>query len=237
MFKNFLRNLILKEKASPERFVEYLRKQGVEIGEGVRFYSPKNSLVDLTAPWLITIGNYARFSHGVIILTHDYSWSVLKKLPDKGGRVLGGQAPVIIGNNVFVGMNTIITKGVTIGDNVVIGASSVVTRDCESNSVYAGSPAKKIMTIEEFYEKRSQKQLEDAKRLALHYKNKFSKDPPIEIFSEYFMLFCTAEEALEIPQFKAQMETSNNFDETINYMNNNQPIFDGYEAFLNECFK
>ncbi len=237
MLKNVIHNLIFREKASPEKFVEYLRKQGVEVGEGVRFYSPKNSLVDLTAPWLITIGNYARFAHGVIILTHDYSWSVLKKLPQKGGAVLGGQAPVVIGNNVFVGMNAIITKGVTIGDNVVIGAGSVVTHDCQSNSVYAGSPAKKIMTIEEFYEKRSRKQFEEATRLALHYKNKFSKEPPIEIFMEYFMLFCTTEQALEIPQFKTQMETNNNFDETVNYMNNNQPMFDGYEAFLNECFK
>lgn len=237
MIKDIIRNLVLREKATPEKFVDYLRKQGVEVGESVRIYSPKNTLVDLSAPWLITIGNNVRITHGVIILTHDYSWSVLKKLPDKGGKVLGAQAPVVIGNNVFIGMNAIITRGVTIGDNVVIGAGSVVTRDCESNSVYAGSPAKRIMSIDEFYEKRLQKQFSEAKRLALHYKNKFCKEPPIEIFSEYFMLFCTAEQALQIPKFKAQMETNNNFDETLDYMKNNPPMFDGYVSFLNECYK
>lgn len=237
MIKDFVRNLVLREKATPEKFAQYLRKQGVDIGENVRFYSPKNTLVDLTAPWLITIGDNVKITHGVIILTHDYSWAVLKKLPDKGGRVIGAQAPVTIGNNVFIGMNAIITRGVTIGDNVVIGAGSVVAKDCESNSVYAGSPARKIMSIDEFYEKRLQKQFDEAKTLALHYKKKFSKNPPMEIFSEYFMLFCTAEQALEIPVFKAQMETNNNFDETLEIMKKNPPIFDGYEAFLNECFK
>lgn len=237
MLKNFVRNLILREKASSEKYVEYLRKKGLEIGANAKFYSPSNSFVDLSAPWLITIGDNARFAHGVIILTHDYSWSVLKKLPQKGGQVLGAQGPVVIGNNIFVGMNTIITRGVTIGDNVVIGAGSVVTRDCESNSVYAGSPAKRIMSIDEFLEKRVQKQFEEAKNLALFYKNKFSKEPPVEVFSEYFMLFCTADEALKIPQFKAQMETNYNFDQTVEYMNTHKPMFGCFEDFLKECFK
>ena len=114
-------------------------------------------------PWLISMGDNVRITHVVIILTHDYSWSVLKKLPHKGGAVFGAQAPVKIGNNVFVGMNAIITRGVTIGDNVIIGAGSVVTHDCESNSVYAGSPAKKIMTIDEYYAKREEKQFEEEK--------------------------------------------------------------------------
>lgn len=237
MIKKFIHNILLREKASSEKFVAHLRKQGVEIGENARFYSPSHTLVDLSAPWLISIGNNARFAHGVIILTHDYSWSVLKKLPHKGGKILGAQSPVIIGNNVFVGMNAIITRGVTIGDNVIIGAGSVVTHDCESNSVYAGSPAKKIMTIDEFYTKRENKQLEEAKSLALQYKKRFSKNPPVEVFLEYFMLFCTADEALAIPQFKAQMETNNNFLETLEYMQTHKPMFESFEAFLEECYK
>jgi len=52
--------------------------------------------------------------------------------------------PVKIGNHVWIGMNTVILRGVTIGDNVVIGANSVVTRDIPSGSVAAGSPCKVI---------------------------------------------------------------------------------------------
>ncbi len=237
MLKNFFRNLLLKEKASPEKYADYLRSRGVELGRNVRFYSPSNTLVDLSAPWLISIGDDSKITHGVIILTHDYSWAVLKKLPAKEGRVLGAQSPVVIGKNVFIGMNAIITRGVTIGDNVVIGAGSVVTRDCESNCVYAGNPARKIMSIDEFYEKRAQKQFEEAKKLALRYKNKFGKNPPKEVFSEYFMLFCTREEAENTPEFLAQMKTNDNLDKTIDYMENNKPEFQSFEAFLAACFE
>lgn len=42
---------------------------------------------------------------------------------------------IIIGNNVWIGSNSIILKGVNIGDNVVIGANTVVTEDIESNCI------------------------------------------------------------------------------------------------------
>ena len=191
----------------------------------------------MSAPWLISIGDNSKITHGVIILTHDYSWAVLKKLPGKEGNVLGALSPVTIGKNVFIGMNAIITRGVTIGDNVIVGAGSVVTRDCESNCVYAGNPAKKIMTIEEFYAKRADKQFEEAKKLALCYKERFGKNPPKEVFSEYFMLFCSKDEALSVPAFNAQMRTNDNLDKTIYYMENNEPLFESYEKFLSACFE
>lgn len=57
-------------------------------------------------------------------------------------------APVTIGENVFIGMNTIILKGTHIGNNCVVGAGSVVHGTFEDNSVIAGNPAKvvKVMT-------------------------------------------------------------------------------------------
>ena len=51
-------------------------------------------------------------------------------------------APVIIGNNVWIGGGTIIMPGITIGDNVVIGAGSVVTKDVTSNKIAYGNPCK-----------------------------------------------------------------------------------------------
>ena len=129
------------------KYVSFLRKQGVCIGDDVTIYSPTKTMIDITAPWLLRIGNHVRITQGVVILTHDYSWSVLKQLPKNAGRILGAQSPVTIGDNVFIGMNAIITRGVTIGDNVVIGAGSVVTKDCEANSVYAGVPAKKVKEV------------------------------------------------------------------------------------------
>lgn len=53
-------------------------------------------------------------------------------------------APVIIGNNVWIGGGAILMPGVTIGDNVVIGAGSVVTRDIPSNKIAYGNPCRVI---------------------------------------------------------------------------------------------
>ena len=57
--------------------------------------------------------------------------------------------PVTIGNNVWIGGNTVILPGITIGDNVVIGAGSVVTKDISSNMIAAGNPSKIIREITE----------------------------------------------------------------------------------------
>ncbi len=52
-----------------------------------------------------------------------------------------------IGNNVWVGGNTVINPGVTIGNNVVIGSGSVVTKDIPDNVVAVGNPCKVIRPI------------------------------------------------------------------------------------------
>ena len=53
-------------------------------------------------------------------------------------------APVIMGNNVWIGGGAIILPGVTIGDNVVIGAGSIVTKDIPDNVIAAGNPCRVI---------------------------------------------------------------------------------------------
>ena len=51
-------------------------------------------------------------------------------------------APVVIGDNVWIGGGAILMPGVTIGDNVVIGAGSVVTKDIPSDSIAYGAPCR-----------------------------------------------------------------------------------------------
>ena len=52
--------------------------------------------------------------------------------------------PIIIGDNVWIGMNSVVMPGITIGDNVVIGANSVVNKDIPANSIAVGNPCKVI---------------------------------------------------------------------------------------------
>ncbi|CAK7078296.1 MAG: 2,3,4,5-tetrahydropyridine-2,6-dicarboxylate N-acetyltransferase [Parabacteroides sp.] len=54
--------------------------------------------------------------------------------------------PIIIGENVWIGENSRICKGVNIGENSIIAANSVVTKDIPANSVAAGNPAKIVKT-------------------------------------------------------------------------------------------
>jgi acetyltransferase-like isoleucine patch superfamily enzyme len=69
-------------------------------------------------------------------------------LKDRPPRPKLKTAPVIIGNNVWIGMNATILKGVTIGENSVVAAGSVVTKSVAPNTVVAGNPAVVVKTLE-----------------------------------------------------------------------------------------
>ena len=55
--------------------------------------------------------------------------------------------PVVIGNNVWIGMNACILPGVTIGNNSIIGSGSVVTKDVPANEIWVGNPARFVKKV------------------------------------------------------------------------------------------
>ena len=114
-----LKSFIFNEKRKSKKLISYLKKNGAIIGNNVRIFDYKNTKIDIQNPHMLRIGNNVSITSGAVILTHDYSWSVLAGVY---GKILGGVGKVEIGNNVFIGMNTIILKNTTIGDNVIIGA-------------------------------------------------------------------------------------------------------------------
>ena len=141
----------------------------IEIGDDVIINSSfLSNLVGLYQPTIIvtrhggkvSIGNKVGISGSTI-----YSWDKIvigdrtqiganSKIVDTDFHALeqneranesGAQTrPVIIGADVFIGMNTIILKGTKIGDGCVVGAGSVVSGEFPANSVIAGNPAKII---------------------------------------------------------------------------------------------
>lgn len=66
---------------------------------------------------------------------------------DRPPRPAIATAPVIISDNVWIGMNAVILKGVTIGENSVIAAGSVVTKSVPANVVMAGNPAVQVREL------------------------------------------------------------------------------------------
>lgn len=236
--KEWVKKVALGKRYSSKSYVNYLRSIGVKIGKDCTIYVPSKTLIDEQYPWMITIGDHVRITEGVKMLTHDFSWSVLKlydKIPEKTGAILGASGVIEIGNNVFIGMNTIITRNVKIGDNVIIGAGSVVTKDCLSNGVYVGVPARRIMEISDFYEKRKAAQLEEAKTLAVKYYERFGKIPPEDVFNEYFMLFYVPDG--NNFKFKKQLDLCGNNNQSIKYIKEEKRVFNDFKEFLIYCFE
>jgi acetyltransferase-like isoleucine patch superfamily enzyme len=85
----------------------------------------------------LEIGSNCSVSAGVQIYSHDtVQWAI------SGGKEKYEYARTVIGDNCYIGPNTIITRGVTIGKGTTIGANSFVNKSFEEGSKIAGSPAR-----------------------------------------------------------------------------------------------
>ncbi len=109
------------------------------IGNSVGFSGVKISCAEK-----IIVGDGALM--GANILMTDSDWHSLDPVR-RDDKDLIRTKPIKIGNNVFVGANSIILKGTEIGDNSVIGAGSVVAGIIPSNVIAAGNPCKVIKAL------------------------------------------------------------------------------------------
>ena len=137
--------------------VAYLRHKGVRIGQGCQIITSVNAFG--TEPWLIELGNRVTITHGVVFLTHDGSSRLFRnKIPglSRYGNRFGR---ILIHDECFIGVNSVIMPDVEIGPNSIVGVGSVVNRDVPPNMVYAGVPAKPICTLEEYIERYKQKMI------------------------------------------------------------------------------
>lgn len=230
--KRIIKRLIYRYKADSDTYVRWLVKKGVKIGEGVRFITPKSSWVDISRPWLVSIGDNVTITPGVTIITHDYSWSVIAV---HSNVILGSVGEVTIGNNVFIGQKSTILAGTRIGDNVIIGANSLVKRDIPSGVVVAGNPAKVICTLEEFIEKRKDTYIDETKKMTKLYYKRYGKWPEKHIFYENFWAFENDYKNLE-PYFKDVFNwTKGDKQRMIDNFNNHEKTISSYEELIEIC--
>ncbi len=115
---------------------------GTHIEIGRHFYANFNCTMLDVAP--IKIGNNCLLGPNVSLFTAGHP---LHPLPRTAGLEYG--KPITLGDNVWIGGNSVICPGVRIGSNTVVGAGSVVLRDLPPNVVAAGNPCRVIRPITE----------------------------------------------------------------------------------------
>ena len=130
--------------------VQIARELGVRIGENCRILTNPYACFG-SEPYLIEIGNHVEVTGDCRFVTHDGGLWVLREAEDC--KDIDKFGKIKIGNNVFIGLRSTIMPGVTVGDNCVIGAGSLLTKSVPSGEVWAGVPAKRICSIEEYKEK------------------------------------------------------------------------------------
>ncbi|MDX6242063.1 MAG: hypothetical protein QOG10_6970 [Kribbellaceae bacterium] len=128
--------------------IGFARRIGVTVGANCRLLGLQRMTFG-SEPYLISIGNHVTITAGVKFVTHDGGlWVLRDKYPniDVVGRI-------VIHDNVFIGLGTILLPDIEIGPNVVVGAGSVVRNSISPGTVAVGAPAKPVRTIAD-YEKR-----------------------------------------------------------------------------------
>ena len=142
----FIRKLFLvlsQNSLMPGTFRAYLASfSGVQFSDISTVFIGDHVNFDNLYPQDIIIGKYVRITSGVKILTHYIDTDFIPFTENKPFSFYRGK--VTIGDNVFIGANSLIVNSITIGNNAIIAAGSVVTKDVPENSIVGGIPAKII---------------------------------------------------------------------------------------------
>lgn len=144
---------LLKQSRNPWIEPPFQCDYGYNISTGENFYA-NHGVVILDAAQ-VTIGDNVLLAPGVMITTATHPLNASRR--QQGMEIA---RPIVIGNNVWVGMGAKILPGVSIGDNAVIAAGAVVTKDVAANSLVAGVPASFVREIDSEHEGESEHKAE-----------------------------------------------------------------------------
>ena len=89
----------------------------------------------------IGIGHRTKIASGCKFIDHDHGFEGTR-IDEQPGR----EAAISLGEDVWMGVNVVVLKGVTIGNSAVVGACAVVTRSIPAREIWAGVPARQIGT-------------------------------------------------------------------------------------------
>ena len=165
---------------------DILNSQGIKVGRHTIFYNPETIIIDRTRPWMLEIGDYCKVCRGVTILAHDYSRSVFRR---SHNIIIGESGITRIGDNVFIGINSLILMGTKIGNNVIVGGGSVVSGVIPDNVVIAGNPARIIRSLDEHVIIRKKRLYRDAYEYINSFINAYHRYPSVRELGPFFTIF------------------------------------------------
>jgi len=119
------------------------RAKSLIIGNSVQI----NDRCHIAAIDSVSIGDNVLIASNVFITDHDHGDTSLDSLILAPAHRPLTSSPVVVENNVWIGQNVVILKGVTIGESSIIAAGAVVTRNVPSFSIVAGVPAKILKQV------------------------------------------------------------------------------------------
>lgn len=144
-------NVILKDQCWPEGLI-MVQNNGVVV---MHEHSKIGRSTRILCVNRVEIGAYTAIANGATICdnnNHPISPAFRRqmRLTPEGDDMRmwrhSANAPIIIGENCWIGANVRICKGVEIGDNSIVAANSVVTKSVPANCIVAGNPAKIVKT-------------------------------------------------------------------------------------------
>jgi len=120
--------------------IEYMGHGNFEFPDRIKFgkyiYIGPNAF--WSAKGVIKIGNNVIFGPNTCLWSYSHNYNSSISLPYDKNDIL---KPIVIGDNVWVGMGAVILPGVFVGDGAVVAAHAVVTKNVDSCCVVAGNPA------------------------------------------------------------------------------------------------
>jgi acetyltransferase-like isoleucine patch superfamily enzyme len=142
-------NRVTFNNSTRKNFVGINKPSSIAVGDNAKLVIGNNSGfsgVSIYCSLKIKIGNYCNIGGNVSIW--DWDFHPMDYLDRRNSEIRKIKSePITINDDVFIGANSIILKGVTIGKNSIIGAGSVVTREIPENEIWGGNPARFIKKI------------------------------------------------------------------------------------------
>jgi len=149
-FRLFIKLYMKVFLRSSKRRIKWLKLSGMKIGDGSYINCKVDSFLE---PYMVELAKNVYVAGECLFVTHDGSLSWLTRKVGKTDLRTEKMKKIVVKENCFIGVRSVIMHGVTIGQNCIVAAGSVVVKDVPDNCIVGGNPAKVICTLDDYFER------------------------------------------------------------------------------------